>query len=61
MACGQPCRFPSADSDPVAIAVNLAYLLEPLVPYQGERGYGRTEAIGALFTIAFFALAAVLT
>jgi len=45
----------------VAIAVNLAYLLEPLVPYQGERGYGRTEAIGALFTIAFFALAAVLT
>ena len=46
---------------PVAIALILAYLLDPLVTYLGARGYGRTKAIGALFTIAFFALAAVLT
>ncbi len=46
---------------PVAIALILAYLLDPLVTYLGKRGYGRTKAIGALFTIAFFALAAVLT
>ena len=42
---------------PVAIALILAYLLDPLVTYLGARGYGRTKAIGALFTIAFFALA----
>lgn len=46
---------------PVAIAVILAYLLDPLVTYWAERGYGRAKAIGALFTIAFLALAGVLT
>ncbi len=46
---------------PVAIALILAYLLDPVVTYLAERGYGRTKAVGALFTIAFFALAAVLT
>ncbi len=46
---------------PVAIALILAYLLDPLITYLGERGYGRTKAIAALFAVAFLAFAAVLT
>ncbi len=46
---------------PVAIAAILAYLLDPLVTHLSDRGYSRGKAIGALFTIAFLGLAAVLT
>lgn len=46
---------------PVAIAVILAYLLDPVVTHLSERGYSRTRAILALFTIAFLGLAAVIT
>ncbi|MFN2477401.1 MAG: AI-2E family transporter [Chthoniobacterales bacterium] len=46
---------------PVAIAAILAYLLDPVITHLSERGYSRVKAIGALFTIAFLAFAAVLT
>lgn len=45
---------------PVAIAVILSYLLDPLVTRLAERGWGRTTAIVTLFAIAFLALAALL-
>ena len=38
---------------PVAIAVILAYLLDPLVTKMCEKGLGRTKAVVALFAIAF--------
>ncbi len=41
---------------PVAIAVILAYLLDPLVTKMTSAGLGRTKAILALFTIAFLSI-----
>src|SRR5712691_4910602 len=41
---------------PVAIAVILAYLLDPLVTHLSERGFGRTRAIVLFFAVAFLAL-----
>ena len=37
---------------PVAIAVILAYLLDPLITRMTAQGLGRTKAVLALFTIA---------
>src|SRR5438874_9352800 len=37
---------------PVAIAVILAYLLDPLITKMTEHGFGRTKAVLALFAIA---------
>jgi predicted PurR-regulated permease PerM len=42
---------------PVAIAVILAYLLDPLVTKMCEKGLGRTKAVFALFAIAFLSIA----
>lgn len=42
---------------PVAIAVILAYLLDPLVCKMCSRGLGRTKAVVALFAIAFLSIA----
>src|SRR3989440_3160406 len=42
---------------PVAIAVILAYLLDPLVTKMCEKGLGRTKAVLALFAIAFLSIA----
>ena len=44
---------------PVAIAVILAYLLDPLVSKMCERGLGRTKAVFALFAIAFLSIGAL--
>ena len=44
---------------PVAIAVIIAYLLDPVVTYLTHHGLSRTRAVLALFTIAFLALAAL--
>jgi predicted PurR-regulated permease PerM len=41
---------------PVAIAVILAYLLDPLVTKMCARGLGRTKAVFALFAIAFLSI-----
>lgn len=41
---------------PVAIAVIIAYLLDPVVTYLARRGFGRTKAILLLFAIVFFAI-----
>jgi predicted PurR-regulated permease PerM len=41
---------------PVAIAVILAYLLDPLVTKMCEKGLGRTNAVVALFLIAFLSI-----
>src|SRR5438093_1979321 len=41
---------------PVAIAVILSYLLDPLVTKMSRGTLGRTKAIALLFAIAFFAL-----
>jgi predicted PurR-regulated permease PerM len=41
---------------PVAIAVILAYLLDPVVTKMCERGLGRTKAVFALFAIVFLSL-----
>jgi predicted PurR-regulated permease PerM len=41
---------------PVAIAVILAYLLDPLITKMTARGLGRTKAVLALFTIAVLSL-----
>src|SRR3954468_13999503 len=41
---------------PVAIAVILAYLLDPVVTWMCERGLGRTRAVVALFAIAFLSI-----
>jgi predicted PurR-regulated permease PerM len=38
---------------PVAIAVILAYLLDPLITAMTTRGMGRTKSVLALFAIAF--------
>jgi predicted PurR-regulated permease PerM len=46
---------------PVAIAVIIAYLLDPVVTYLTGHGLSRTRAVLALFTIAFLALAALAT
>lgn len=45
---------------PVAIAVILAYLLDPLVTHLSERRMSRVKAILLLFAIAFLALVALL-
>ena len=45
---------------PVAIAIILAYLLDPLVTAMTERGVGRTKAIVALFTIALLSIAVLI-
>jgi predicted PurR-regulated permease PerM len=45
---------------PVAIAVILAYLLDPLVTHVTRRGLGRTKAVLALFTIAILSLGALI-
>jgi predicted PurR-regulated permease PerM len=42
---------------PVAIAVILAYLLDPLVTKMCEKGLGRTKAVFALFAVAFLSIA----
>src|SRR3954469_3430016 len=44
---------------PVAIAVILAYLLDPLVTKVCERGLSRTKAVFALFAIAFLSIGAL--
>jgi predicted PurR-regulated permease PerM len=44
---------------PVAIAVILAYLLDPLVTKMCERGLGRGKAVFALFAIAFLSITAL--
>jgi len=41
---------------PVAIAVILAYLLDPLVTKMAAQGLGRTKAVLALFTIAILSI-----
>lgn len=41
---------------PVAIGVIIAYLLDPLVTYLANRGFGRTKAVLMIFTIVFIAL-----
>jgi len=41
---------------PVAIAVILAYLLDPLVTRMAAQGLGRTKAVLALFTIAVLSI-----
>jgi predicted PurR-regulated permease PerM len=46
---------------PVAIAGILAYLLDPLVTRMCRSGMGRTKAVALLFTIAFLAIAALVT
>jgi predicted PurR-regulated permease PerM len=45
---------------PVAIAIILAYLLDPLVTKMSERGLGRTKAILSLFLVAFLAFGALI-
>ncbi|HEY8834543.1 MAG TPA: AI-2E family transporter, partial [Chthoniobacterales bacterium] len=42
---------------PVAIAVILAYLLDPVVTKMCARGLGRTKAVFALFAIVFLSIA----
>src|SRR5436853_7511830 len=42
---------------PVAIAVILAYLLDPVVTKMCEKGLGRTKAVLALFAIVFLSIA----
>lgn len=44
---------------PVALAVILAYLLDPLVTHLSERRMTRAKAISLIFAIAFLALAAM--
>ena len=41
---------------PVAIAVILAYLLDPLVTWMSTQGISRTKAVFALFAIAFLSI-----
>src|SRR5437667_10058013 len=45
---------------PVAIAVILAYLLDPLVTRMTKRGMGRTPAIALIFLVAFILLAGLI-
>ncbi|HEX8678855.1 MAG TPA: AI-2E family transporter, partial [Chthoniobacterales bacterium] len=44
---------------PVAIAIILAYLLDPVVTHLAERRMSRTKAISLLFAIAFLGLVAL--
>jgi predicted PurR-regulated permease PerM len=44
---------------PVAIAVILAYLLDPLIARMTAQGLGRTKAVLALFTIAILSIGAL--
>ena len=44
---------------PVAISAILAYLLDPVVTYLANRGFGRTKAVLTIFLIAFLAIAAL--
>jgi predicted PurR-regulated permease PerM len=46
---------------PVAIAVILAYLLDPLVTRMTARGLGRTKAVLALFMIAVLSIGVLIT
>jgi predicted PurR-regulated permease PerM len=46
---------------PVAIAVILAYLLDPLVTRMCASGLGRTKAVFALFTVAFLSIGALVS
>src|SRR4051812_45961881 len=46
---------------PVAIAVILAYLLDPVVTRMCERGLGRTKAVVALFALVFLSLGVLVT
>ena len=46
---------------PVAIAIILAYLLDPVVTHLSERRMTRTKAIALIFTIVFLTLAALLS
>ncbi len=46
---------------PVAIAVILAYLLDPVITHLAERGYSRTKSIVLLFAIGFLAIAALIS
>jgi predicted PurR-regulated permease PerM len=41
---------------PVAIAVILAYLLDPVVTKMCEKGIGRTNAVLALFAVVFVSI-----
>ena len=45
---------------PVAIAVILAYLLDPLITKMTAQGLGRTKAVLALFTIAILSIGALI-
>lgn len=45
---------------PVAIAIILAYLLDPVVTAMAARGVGRTKAILGLFAIAFLSIAVLI-
>ena len=45
---------------PVAIAAILAYLLDPLVTYLANRGFGRTKAVLFLFAIVFLMVVSLL-
>lgn len=45
---------------PVAIGVILAYLLDPLVTYLANRGFGRTKSVLVIFAIALIALAGLI-
>lgn len=46
---------------PVAIAIILAYLLDPVITHLAERGYSRTKSIVLLFAIGFLAIAALIS
>lgn len=45
---------------PVAIAIILSYLLDPLVTKMTKRGFGRTASIAVLFACAFLAIGGLL-
>ena len=44
---------------PVAIAVIIAYLLDPVVSHLSRRGFGRTKAVLTIFLLAFLAMGAL--
>ncbi len=45
---------------PVAIGVIIAYLLDPVVTYLANRGFGRTKAVLMIFTIVLIALSGLI-
>src|ERR1043166_9575755 len=45
---------------PVAIAVILAYLLDPVVTIMCEKGLGRTKSVLAMFAIVFLSIAVLI-